>query len=331
MRRRVTVTELEADRDERVAQVLSVLARDRLVTVGEGEVEVAHEALLREWPRLRRWLEEDAQGRRLHHHLRDAASAWDAGGRDAGELYRGARLTSALEWWADHEADVNAPERAFLAASRAASERERRRLRTALAGVAALLALSVIAGLVALAQRGNARDEATAADALRLGSRALVEPDLDRALLLARQGVALEDTAQTRGNLLAALLKSPAAIGILRADSERILTAALSPDERILAVGNIPGRVSLFETADAPAHRHARADAQRRGHPRAELQPGRQPPGRGARDRARRPVHGASERDRRDGAGHAHASNRGACWSCRGTNRSPGCGSRPTA
>ena len=247
-RRRVTVTELEADRDERVAQVLSVLARDRLVTVGEGEVEVAHEALLREWPRLRRWLEEDAQGRRLHHHLRDAATAWDAGGRDAGELYRGARLASALEWWTDHEADVNARERAFLAASRAASERERRRLRTALAGVAALLALSVIAGLVALAQRGNARDEATAADALRLGSRALVEPDLDRALLLARQGVALDDTAQTRGNLLAALLKSPAAIGILRADSERILTAALSPDEDMLAVGNIPGRVSLFDT-----------------------------------------------------------------------------------
>ncbi len=36
------------------------------VTIGEGEVEVAHEALLREWPRLRAWLEEDAEGRRVH-------------------------------------------------------------------------------------------------------------------------------------------------------------------------------------------------------------------------------------------------------------------------
>jgi WD40 repeat protein len=59
--------------------------------------------------------------------------------------------------------------------------------------------------------------------------------------------VALDDTVQTRGNLLAALLKSPAAIGVVRADAERILAAALSPDERTLAVGNIPGRLSLFD------------------------------------------------------------------------------------
>ena len=43
--------------------------RAACVTVGEGAVEVAHEALLREWPRLRGWLEEDAEGRRLHRHL----------------------------------------------------------------------------------------------------------------------------------------------------------------------------------------------------------------------------------------------------------------------
>ena len=247
--RRVTVAELDADRDEGVAEVLSVLARDRVVTVGDGEVEVAHEALLREWPRLRGWLEEDAQGRLLHHRLRDAADAWDAGGRDTGDLYRGARLASALEWSTEHDADLNTHEREFLAESRGASERSQRRIRAALVGVVALLALSVVAGLVALAQRGNARDQASAAEALRLGSRAVVDTDLDRSLLLAREGVALDDTVQTRGNLLAALLKSPAAIGILRADSERILAAALSPDERTLAVGNIPGRVSLFDPA----------------------------------------------------------------------------------
>ena len=50
MRRRVPLAELEG---EGVADVLSVLADERLVTIGEGEVEVAHEALLREWPRLR--------------------------------------------------------------------------------------------------------------------------------------------------------------------------------------------------------------------------------------------------------------------------------------
>ena len=91
-----------------------MLADDRLVTIGEGEVEVAHEALLREWPRLRRWLEQDTDGRRLHQHLRAAAREWDAGGRDPGELYRGARLAAAVEWSAAHEPELNASERAFL-------------------------------------------------------------------------------------------------------------------------------------------------------------------------------------------------------------------------
>jgi WD40 repeat protein/DNA-binding SARP family transcriptional activator len=248
VRRRISLAELDVERDEQAGEVLSALVHHRLVTIGDGEVEVAHEALLREWPRLRGWLEEDVQGRRLHRHLRAAAQVWDAGARDPGELYRGARLASALDWWSTHDSDLNEIARHFLVESRRASERAQRRLRAVLAGISALLVVAVIAGVVALQQRANARDQATAADAQRLGSRALVEDNLDRALLLARQGVALDDTVHTRGNLLAALLKSPAAIGVLRADSERILAAALSPDERTLAVGNIPGRVSLFDT-----------------------------------------------------------------------------------
>ena len=160
----------------------------------DGAVEVAHEALLREWPRLRAWLDEDAQGRRLHRRLGDAARAWDADARDPGALYRGARLASALDWAAGHEPELNATERAFLDDSRRASGRAQRRLRMVLAGVASLLVLAVIAGLVALDQRGNARAEATAAAAQRLGAQALAEDDLDRALLLARQGVALDDS-----------------------------------------------------------------------------------------------------------------------------------------
>src|SRR5262249_33884129 len=85
VRRRVPLAELGG---EHVAEVLDVLADERLVTVGREGVEVAHEALLHEWPRLRGWLEDDAEGRRLHRRLRAAASEWDAGGRDDGELYR---------------------------------------------------------------------------------------------------------------------------------------------------------------------------------------------------------------------------------------------------
>ena len=211
---------------------MAALAADRLVTIGAGEVEVAHEALLREWPRLRGWLEEDAHGRHLHRQLTTAAREWDAGGRDPGELYRGARLASALDWRTAHEPELNATERAFLAASRAASERSQRRLRLGLAGMACLALVAAVAGLVALNERGHARDEAVAADAQRLGAQALLEDNLDRSLLLARQGMALDDSVQTRGNLLAALLKSPAAIGVLRGDGDRLIGLDLSPDER---------------------------------------------------------------------------------------------------
>jgi WD40 repeat protein/DNA-binding SARP family transcriptional activator len=233
---------------EQVRPVLDELTDSRLLTISEGEVEVAHEALLREWPRLRGWLEEDVQGRHLHHQLRNAAREWDAVGRDPGELYRGARLASTLDWAAEHDPELNATERAFLAQSRTASERSQRRLRAVLAAVAALLVVAVIAGVVALDQRGNARDEARAAEAQQLGARALLDDHLDRSLLLARQAVALDDTVRTRGNLLGALLRSPAAIGVIRADRATILSAAVNPDGSTLAVANIAGQVLFFDT-----------------------------------------------------------------------------------
>ena len=49
--------------------MLAELTDARLLTVSDGEVELSHEALLREWPRYRAWLEEDRIGRRLHAHL----------------------------------------------------------------------------------------------------------------------------------------------------------------------------------------------------------------------------------------------------------------------
>ena len=86
---------------------------------------------------------------------------------------------------------------------------------------------------VAVDQRGEARDAAaqardaeTAQLAQRLGAQALVEEDLDLALLLARQAVAIDDSPQTRGYLLAALLRSPDAMGIMHGTG--LLKAAAS-------------------------------------------------------------------------------------------------------
>jgi WD40 repeat protein/DNA-binding SARP family transcriptional activator len=254
VRRRVPLAELEARDDDRVADVLSVLADDRLVTVGDEGVEVAHEALLREWPRLRSWLQEDAEGRRMQRHLLHAAREWESAGRDPAELYRGARLTAALEWTADRDVELTAPEREFVAASRAAAEEEaerrrvaHRRLQGLLVALAGLLLLAVLAGAVALSQRGEARDAAQAADAQRLGAQALIDDHLEHALLLARAGVALDDSPATRSSLLAVLQRSPAALSVLRGDGPPLIPAALSPDGRLLAVGGDDGTVTVFD------------------------------------------------------------------------------------
>jgi WD40 repeat protein len=94
---------------------------------------------------------------------------------------------------------------------------------------------------------GSARRQATAAVAERLGAQALVDPNFDQSLLLAREGVNLDDSATTRSNLLADLLRNPAAIGIAREGSDRLLDEALSPDGHWLAIGEADDAVALAD------------------------------------------------------------------------------------
>ena len=249
-RRRVAILELEAGHDERVARVLKVLIERRLLVADEGRIELVHEALLEQWPRLVEWLEEDVEGRRLHQNLTRAATEWEAAGREPSELYRGSRLAATVEWAdaAGEDAGLNRLERDFLEASRTAFARTNRRLRALLALAVLLLAAALVAGAVALAARGSARRQATAAIAQRLGAQALIDPSLDRSLLLAREGTNLDDSTATRSNLLAALLRSPAAIGVVHEGSDRLLDEALSPDGRTLAVRGDDGKVVFFDT-----------------------------------------------------------------------------------
>jgi WD40 repeat protein/class 3 adenylate cyclase len=264
VRRRVPLAEFDIAGNEGVARVLKVLTDARLVTTSEGTVEVAHEALLREWPRLQDWLEEDRAGQRLRAHLIDAAKEWDGSGRDVGELYRGARLSTALDWTADHNLELNELERAFLGASRDAGEREtdrqrrtNRRLRGLLAGAAVFLAVAVVAGGLAFVQGRRAEEQsqraqqaATNAEASRLGAQAVVEDELDTSLLLAREAFGITDSIDTRGTLLASLLKGPGAIRVLPGTGNRVLYIAGAADGKTLLTGDNLGHIAIYD-ADA--------------------------------------------------------------------------------
>ena len=176
----------------------------RLLVIDRDTVEVAHEALLREWPRLRGWLDEDVQGRRLHGRISEAAQAWKASGEDASELYRGTKLDSALDWAAAHPADVNASEQNFLDASASEAARElddaqrrARRLRWSLIGVAALLVVAVVAGLLFVGNATGPNGRPPGA-ARRAGQRChgAIDEDPELAILLALEAV---DTTERDG------------------------------------------------------------------------------------------------------------------------------------
>jgi hypothetical protein len=94
------------------------------VTTGELTAEVAHEALIREWPTLHGWLSEDREGLRTHRQITEAADQWEAMERDPGALYRGTRLARVMDWAAGHPEMLYDRETAFVAESDAQARRE---------------------------------------------------------------------------------------------------------------------------------------------------------------------------------------------------------------
>jgi WD40 repeat protein/tRNA A-37 threonylcarbamoyl transferase component Bud32/energy-coupling factor transporter ATP-binding protein EcfA2 len=255
-RRRVPLTELTPeDEGAEVGAVLEELAGSRLLVVGDGSAEIAHEALIREWPRLRGWLAEDRDELRTRRQLATAARSWDEGGRDDADLYRGARLDAALER-VDEQRQLSPVEREFLDAGQASQERElataqrrARRLRVLLAIVAGALVAAVIAGSFALIQRGSARRTATEAQAGRLAaqSREVAAQHPDLALLLALEAGNLVDSVDSRGALLAALERATWIRAWLQGFESPVVATAFNPSGTLLAATTIEG-TTLYDT-----------------------------------------------------------------------------------
>ena len=120
-------------------------------------VEVSHEALIREWPTLCDWLNQDREGLIRHRQLTADVNDWLNLGKDSGSLYRGARLQQALGWTAAPPDPLSVVELEFLEASRAAAEEEARRAerlakstrnQRLLLGIAALLLIGVIVAVL---------------------------------------------------------------------------------------------------------------------------------------------------------------------------------------
>ncbi|GGK71811.1 hypothetical protein Sme01_08840 [Sphaerisporangium melleum] len=251
-RRRARHAELTGGPDgEAMADVLDRLIGGRLVTADHDSVTIAHEALIRTWPRLRSWLAEDRELLRAHRKLTEAAAEWEQHGRDPAFLYRGARLAG---WEGRPLSGLNDVERAFLAAGRAQQARERgavrRRVVLALAGLTcAVVAVSVLAAM-ALVQAGEigAQRDLAVSRQLAAESRTQAQFDPERALRQARRAYAVRPTLEAETALRQALIDDRL-IASLPGPAGRQLGVAWSRDGARVAATSSDGTVRVWTRA----------------------------------------------------------------------------------
>jgi WD40 repeat protein/DNA-binding SARP family transcriptional activator len=176
-----------------------LLSFDRDPRSGEATVEVAHEALLENWQRLREWIDVVREDMALRRRLAAAAAEWQGSSRDASFLLRGLQLARAEAAAGRSNLAQTELERDYLAASlaqreaeQAAARRSLNRLRSlALALLVALVAAAALA-VFAFVQSDRSKRQAQIATARQLAaaSAASLGVDPDRAILLAMRAVA---------------------------------------------------------------------------------------------------------------------------------------------
>jgi WD40 repeat protein/DNA-binding SARP family transcriptional activator len=273
-RRRVALSELvtRPEDRQRVERVVDRLTTARLLTAGrdadsEPYVEISHEALIRGWPRLQAWIDEDRSGLMIHRRLTEAATEWQRLERDDDALYRGARLALAAEWAERGGAATNPLERDFLAASIAAREAQRRarlrRLRLTASSLGVGLLITAALAVFALAQSARVDTEVRVATARELAAAAVanLEADPERSILLALEAVEVTRDAEGtvvreaeealhqalhRSRLVSTLPQGGWAAAVT-SDGGRVVTTGSSPDDHTATVWDIDSGLTVLE------------------------------------------------------------------------------------
>ncbi len=252
LRRRVLQSELQAvgTDSQMIDELVDELAQHRLLTLdhdpvtGGATVEVAHEALIREWGQLRAWLDDSRDDIRQQRMLAAAARDWREADRDLSYLLSGARLIQLEAWAEASSVQLTADEHEFLAASIYEKQRRtrRRRLIRNLVFTLAMVIAAVMTGLSLLTldreqqaqdARSHAEHEAAVNRSLLLANSAQEAFDIgrtDRALLLALEAVNMDAPPASSERILRAIAQGPGARAVLPGHPYRVTTIAISPD-----------------------------------------------------------------------------------------------------
>lgn len=207
-------------------------------------VSIAHEALLRHWPRVRDWLEANRETLRAHGRLSVSAERWQQEGRRSDLLLASGRPLDEAITVTEAGVDVTPTERALIDASRARARRARVVRGAAVTGLAVLAVAASVAAVVATSQRQRAVTEAstteetmnfmvslfTLADPTETRANELtVREMLDRgAADVKRQ---LRDRPAVRSGLMTAMGRAYTGLG-LPAPAQELLQEALASRER---------------------------------------------------------------------------------------------------
>ncbi|BEL06152.1 hypothetical protein Q0Z83_043430 [Actinoplanes sichuanensis] len=249
-RRRVRLDELDSPDTE---TVLTTLAAARLLVIGaaedSGTVEIAHEALIKAWPRLDGWLHDDREDLALHRRLTEASHIWQAHDRDTGALYQGGPLAA---WDGRNLHRLNTLERDFLTAGRERRDREqavrRRRARRTMAGLTTAVAVTSVLALVAGLQAVRANDQRDLARSHQLvaNARAQLAVDPEVALLLATEAYDVRPTEEAQTVLRQAVADSRVRATIA-AGHGQVIGAAYSPDGTLVATTGDDGTIRVWQ------------------------------------------------------------------------------------
>ncbi|MCB0034069.1 MAG: protein kinase [Anaerolineales bacterium] len=280
-RRRVLQSELEAlagesePNQQALTAVLERFGEARFLTFDRDPltraptVEVAHEALIREWAQLRMWLTESRDDVRLQRLLAQTAAEWLAAERAEGFLLRDARLDQFAGWAETTTVALTADEQAFIEASLAARNarlaeeeaRRQRELETVQKLAETEKARAEAEHQKAQEQARRAEEQATAAQSLRqravyLGVAAVV------AVLLAIAAGVFGQRSLTN----AAAAESSAATAVaegVRADQERDVAVAAQATSEAEAFARATAEAESNEQRDlAQAEAGVRATAE---------------------------------------------------------------------
>jgi len=267
VRRRVPMSELRSMHVSSAAldYVIQFLTANRLLTVDMDPstrtptVEVAHEALIREWAALRQWLDESRGDVRMQRLLSIAAGEWNRHERDVSYLMRGGRLAQFHTWQESTTLALTQLETEFLTASIAERERQRRlqRVRRNVALAVAIAAALVMGILAILANSARNQAELAETDARQQAGvllAAQAESELangyfDRAVLLALEALENYPYSPQAEHALGQAVSYNRALQQYALHTQAITSIAWSPDGTRVATSSTDNTVQIWDAA----------------------------------------------------------------------------------